>query len=484
MADAWCAAFMQPKTTRTPLAIVVTTRVLRRIADADPEGIWPRSRRSCSPSANPGGPVVLTRNARHHRRTGQPVPLLPLAPRVPAHLPRPRGLRRRAGPQGWEGGFTCIVGNPPWETVQMTGEGVLRRVRTRDRRGSQRSRAQGADRRAAGVTAPGSSSLTIRAAARRGREPLLPRTQGAFRSPRAERSTRTRCSPRPSATLSPPEGRSGVITPTGLGDGCHDRRLLLGHLGKRIAWQPSSTSRTRPKIFPGVGTIAFDLPLRTFAGRGLECEASVLDSSWSDTTPMYPARSFSMSPGEVLQLNPNTGTLPMFRSSSRRGPHARDLPSPPRAHPRRRSRRQPLGPVVPAGVVQHGQRLPPVPDGRRPRGARRDDSKDGLGPQRNPDGSTKQWLPLYEAKMLSHWDHRFSTYRGRLRAQLNVGSLPRLTTVQHDDPSFEPLARYWVDDVGVKAGSRDRSDRAWLLGWRDITNAGNERTMVPVGSSL
>ena len=38
----------------------------------------------------------------------------------------------------------------------------------------------------------------------------------------------------------------------------------------------------------------------------------------------------------------------------------------------------------------------------------------------------KEYVPLYEAKMLSHFDHRFSTYRGATQAQLNVGSLPRL----------------------------------------------------------
>ena len=39
----------------------------------------------------------------------------------------------------------------------------------------------------------------------------------------------------------------------------------------------------------------------------------------------------------------------------------------------------------------------------------------------------KEYLPLYEAKMLSHFDHRFSTYRGATQAQLNVGTLPRLS---------------------------------------------------------
>ena len=33
----------------------------------------------------------------------------------------------------------------------------------------------------------------------------------------------------------------------------------------------------------------------------------------------------------------------------------------------------------------------------------------------------QRWLPLYEAKMLSHYDHRFSTYEDATQAQLNVG---------------------------------------------------------------
>ena len=31
----------------------------------------------------------------------------------------------------------------------------------------------------------------------------------------------------------------------------------------------------------------------------------------------------------------------------------------------------------------------------------------------------KEYVPLYEAKMLRHFDHRFSTYRDATQAQLN-----------------------------------------------------------------
>ncbi|GAB37963.1 hypothetical protein [Gordonia sputi] len=91
----------------------------------------------------------------------------------------------------------------------------------------------------------------------------------------------------------------------------------------------------------------------------------------------------------------------------------------------------------------------------------------------------KEYVPLYEAKMLGHFDHRYATYKNATQAQLNKGTLPRLTNEQHNDPELEPLSRYWVSRNDVEARLEDRWDRRWLLGWRDITNASNERTFVP-----
>jgi hypothetical protein len=81
--------------------------------------------------------------------------------------------------------------------------------------------------------------------------------------------------------------------------------------------------------------------------------------------------------------------------------------------------------------------------------------------------------------MLSHFDHRFSTYRDATQAQLNVGSLPRPTVQQHDDPDMEPLARYWVTRPKVTAALDGKWDRGWLLGWRDIARSSDMRTFVP-----
>ena len=51
--------------------------------------------------------------------------------------------------------------------------------------------------------------------------------------------------------------------------------------------------------------------------------------------------------------------------------------------------------------------------------------------------------------MLSHWDHRYSTYKDATQAQLNVQTLPRVTDEDHDDPDLEAQARYWVEDIQV-----------------------------------
>jgi hypothetical protein len=61
------------------------------------------------------------------------------------------------------------------------------------------------------------------------------------------------------------------------------------------------------------------------------------------------------------------------------------------------------------------------------------------------------YLPLYEGKMVWHFDHRFGTYEGQTQAQANQGKLPELTPEQHRDPNLFPLPRYWVAEEKVKS---------------------------------
>jgi hypothetical protein len=87
-------------------------------------------------------------------------------------------------------------------------------------------------------------------------------------------------------------------------------------------------------------------------------------------------------------------------------------------------------------------------------------------------------LPLCEAKMFHHYDHRFGTYAGQTEAQARQGKLPELDDTAHQDPSFVTLPRYWVEGLEVEERLAGRWDRSWLLGWRDITGTEKRRTVI------
>lgn len=85
------------------------------------------------------------------------------------------------------------------------------------------------------------------------------------------------------------------------------------------------------------------------------------------------------------------------------------------------------------------------------------------------------YLPLYEAKMIWHYDHRYGTYEG-VRDRSST-QLPTPDEHQHADPHFVVQPWYWVSSEEVKARLGEWQ-RGWLLGWRDVTNVTNERTVV------
>jgi hypothetical protein len=87
-------------------------------------------------------------------------------------------------------------------------------------------------------------------------------------------------------------------------------------------------------------------------------------------------------------------------------------------------------------------------------------------------------MPLYEGKMVYHFDHRFGDYRDRHVDRVDA-VLPRTTLEQKNRADFTVQPRYWVDRVEVNARLAKRSwDKGWLLGWRDIARNTDERTMI------
>src|SRR5690606_11455285 len=101
----------------------------------------------------------------------------------------------------------------------------------------------------------------------------------------------------------------------------------------------------------------------------------------------------------------------------------------------------------------------------------------------------QRMLPLYEAKMLHHYDHRWATYT-------EEDGIRDLSREEKRKPNTVVMPRYWVSESGTDVGRKDRGgkpvlgvgvqsrldsvgwDRGWLLGWRDICRSTDERTAI------
>ncbi|WP_223880762.1 Eco57I restriction-modification methylase domain-containing protein [Roseococcus microcysteis] len=85
----------------------------------------------------------------------------------------------------------------------------------------------------------------------------------------------------------------------------------------------------------------------------------------------------------------------------------------------------------------------------------------------------RRYVPLYEAKMVHQFDHRWASYA----ADGEDSAAP--TPAQKRDPDFEPAPRYWVPAAEVEERLAGKSwRRGWLMGWRDIARATDERTVI------
>ena len=78
--------------------------------------------------------------------------------------------------------------------------------------------------------------------------------------------------------------------------------------------------------------------------------------------------------------------------------------------------------------------------------------------------------PLYEAKMIHQFDHRFGERSDRTATEAQICRDYSTCYEQLPDPTSAVRPRYWVLETDAVSVHELRTvGPSWLLGWRDIT---------------
>ena len=87
-------------------------------------------------------------------------------------------------------------------------------------------------------------------------------------------------------------------------------------------------------------------------------------------------------------------------------------------------------------------------------------------------------VPLYEAKMFYQFDHRYATYEGATQANLNSGILPQISNEIKQNCWKNTQPQYWINANEVDKNINNKWDKQWLIVFRGISKVTNERTAI------
>lgn len=438
VADAWCAAFVLPKTEETKEMVTHATLQLIR---TEP------------------GKVSSALVDAVHSVAGQ-------YKFLHWHLAYPEVFQPSEEVEegcGWRGGFDVVLGNPPWERIKIQ-EKEWFAERDPDIANAPNAAARGRMIKALIENNPTLYADFQKDLRKAEGDSSLLRNSGLYPlCGRGDVNTYTVFSEL-NRNLFGQTGRAGFIVPSGIATDDTTKFYFQdivdgGNLASLYDFE------NRKGIFPGVHK-SYKFCLVTLTGSGARAQQAdfvyfalgVEDLDEQD-------RHFNLSAEDISLINPNTRTCPIFRTQ-------RDAEITKAVY-----RRVPVlidenneGDGNPWGI--RFKRLFDMANDSGLFRTRSELEQQGWRLDGNHFVKDKErYVPLYEAKMVHHFNHRWATYT-------NDTDSRDFTDEELIDPKALPMPRYWVPQAEVDDRLDGVWDREWLLGWRDICRSTDVRTTI------
>ncbi|MCE6967196.1 Eco57I restriction-modification methylase domain-containing protein [Cereibacter sphaeroides] len=352
----------------------------------------------------------------------------------------------------WRGGFDAVIGNPPWERIKLQEQEFFA-ARSAEIANAKNKAARDKLITALSKAAPGTPEqrlyanfVTAKRAAeaasffmrRSGRFPLTGTGDVNTYALFAEHFANLARQPKGDG----PAGRAGVIVPTGIATDS-STSAFFGNLVSTQRLTALFDFENREKLFAAVDSRMKFSILSIGPSAVAEFAFFLLNTAMMEDKE----RRFMLSPEQISKINPNTKTAPVFRSRAdaelttklyQRAPVLISDQAPPDG-----SDPNPWG--ITFQTMFHMSN-----DSDCFEGAAELDAKGFTRSGTDWEhGDGRRFVPLYEAKMIHHYDHRWATYVG---ADEEEGTRD-VTLSEKQNPDFEPNPRYWVpeDEVRLRA---------------------------------
>jgi len=372
-------------------------------------------------------------------------------------------------------GFTAILGNPPWERVKLQEQEFFAQ---RDPAVADAPNAAARKKAIAALkdTNPALLAEFQEATRRAEGESHLLRSSGRYPlCGRGDINTYAVFAESMRNALSA-DGRMGVLIPTGIATDDTTKFYFADLVQTRTL--RSLYDFENQGIFEDVHSSYKFCVLVVAGATATDADARIDFSFFAHNVAeaMAPGRRFSMSPDDIALLNPNTRTCPVFRSERDSEITKAIYHRAPVLVREARSGREAANPW---GLTFLSMFHMANDSGRfRTRDLLESEGWELSGNHFQRNGDT--YLPLYEAKMTSLYDHRHGNVVGS-DDLASLSGIPAVATTeeQHVDPAFCAMPRYWVSEGDVRAAV-DGTEwcQRYFIVFRDLARSTDARTAI------
>jgi hypothetical protein len=453
LADAWCSAFVIKKD--KTFDYLITEKIFRDI-EKNPHNLAPWLK------------TEILRLARQYQFFHWHMEF-PSVFQIPAQDQEPDNAHT-----GLSGGFDCVLGNPPWEKVKLQEKEWFAQ-RNPDIANAPNAAARKRLIERLKTDNPAMFQAFLDDSRKAEGESHLIRNGGGY--PYCGRGDINTYSifAELKRNLISPNGRVGCLVPSGIATD-DTTKFFFQNLTDAASLVSLYDFENREGLFPAVDSrMKFCLLTLTGSQKPAKSGADFVFFATNTSHLIEKDRHFSLSSDEIALLNPNTRTCPIFRRKAdaeltkhiyRRVPVLIK-----EAHDDKQTEENPWG----IGFL----RMFDMSNDSHLFRTREQLEEDGW----QLDGNIfrkddQEYLPLYEAKMVTLWDHRSSRVIRSDTATIRQAQPENLSLAEHEAADIYAMPLYWVKQSDVLAYTPEIWRRQWTCGWRRVSSSTNERTFL------